>query len=148
MIRNERGFTLLEMLVVLMIVMLLSTMVLYYSHDKLIKYTHSQMMNQVELYIRMTQMKAVEEQVPYLFTVVNGKRITVKELEGSEPLFEQQLPKGHYITLDVAYSQLYFKINGNVKSFGSITYDFGNVKMGYNIYIGKGRIAKRSEVYE
>ncbi|AWE08005.1 hypothetical protein DCE79_11675 [Lysinibacillus sp. 2017] len=146
--RDERGFTLIEMLVVLTIVMVMSSLLVYYSHEKFQKHLTYQTMNHFELLIRMTQMLAIEERYPHTFTVKNRTRISIKRLEADEELMILDLPIGQEMILTTNNAQLYFRTNGNVRSFGAITYDYGEEAHNYSINIGKGRIVKRVIIYQ
>ncbi len=145
--RDERGFTLIEMLVVLMIVMVMSSVIIYYSHEKFQKYITYQTMNQIELLIRMTQMLAIEQQYPHTFTVTNRKQISIKRIEEKEELMILNLSPKHEMILSTNNSQLYFRTNGNVQSFGGLTYKYGDESHSYTVNIGKGRIVKRGIIY-
>ena len=74
-LQDNRGFTLLEMLVVLTIVLVISSCVVFYSHEKLQNKLDYQLMNYTELLIRMTQMLSIEEQFPYMLTAVTAFNI-------------------------------------------------------------------------
>lgn len=145
---DERGFTLIEMLVVLTIVMVISTSIIYYSYGKFQKHLTYQTMNHFELLIRMTQMLAIEEQYPHTFTVINRKRIMIKRLAANEELMVIDLAPGHEMVLSTNKAQLHFRTNGNIQSFGGITYNFGDQSHNYSVNIGKGRIVKRGIVYQ
>ena len=136
-IQDERGFTLIEMLVVLTIVLVISSCVVFYSHEKLQKKLDYQLLNYTEMLIRMTQLKAIEEQYPYMLSSTDAKDMLI-----------YQLPKGHSIEIYTSSARLYFKTNGNLQSFGSYKYDFGNEQHRFRIQIGKGRILKGMVTYE
>lgn len=140
--QDERGFTLVEMLIVLTIVLVISSCVIFYSHEKLQKKIDYQLMNYIELLIRMTQLKAIEEQYPYLLYATNPSKIVIKKTNDSKEMLIYQLPEGHSIKIFTSNTRLYFKTNGNLQSFGSYKYDFGNEQYRFNIQIGKGRILK------
>ena len=106
-------------------------------------------MNYTELLIRMTQMLSIEEQFPYMLTAVTRTKIVIrKSNEHNDDYFVYQLPKGHRFQINNSTGFLYFKTNGNLQSFGSYNYDFGNEKHRFTINIGKGRIVKGQVTYE
>ena len=88
-LKNEKGFTLMEMLVVLSIFLVVSTAILLFSHKPFLDYTEKQLMNQNELLIRMTQLRAIEKENPHSFQIINCRRIVIKEINKEEIVFEE-----------------------------------------------------------
>ena len=149
LLQDNRGFTLLEMLVVLTIVLVISSCVVFYSHEKLQNKLDYQLMNYMELLIRMTQMLSIEEQFPYMLTAVDRSKIVIrKSNEHHNDYLVYHLPKGHRFEIYNATSYFYFKTNGNLQSFGSYIYNFGKERHRFTINIGKGRIVKGQVTYE
>ncbi|MGN7479423.1 prepilin-type N-terminal cleavage/methylation domain-containing protein [Solibacillus silvestris] len=140
LLNDERGFTLLEMLVVLAIFLIVQSAILYFSHEPLVDYTEKQVMSQNELLIRMAQLSSIETGSPHSFQVVNCNRIIIKERNQPVHLYDQRLPRHVELFLSTPGSSLIFNTRGNVQAFGRLTYHFENVSYQYSINIGKGRI--------
>jgi competence protein ComGD len=147
-LNNERGFTLLEMLIVLTITMVICSVLLIISQEKLIKKINYQIMNQNELVFRMAQMKTVEEGDPYVFEVLNRTQVNVRHQLSGKSIYSNQLPDNVLLYVSAPYSQVRFKTNGNLQAFGSMSYHFDDVSYSYSINIGKGRIVLRNVVYD
>jgi competence protein ComGD len=149
-LQDERGFTLIEMLVVLTIVLVISCCALFYSHEKILRKLDYQLMNYTELLIRMTQMQSIEDQYPYmLLPSANRSKIIIRKSNDLDnDFFVYELPKGHRFELNTSTGYLYFKASGNLKAFGSYKYTIGNEQHRFTLNIGKGRILKGQVIYE
>ena len=141
-LRNERGFTLLEMLVVLAILMILSSSIFYFSHDKLNRLTVLKTMDEVELLIRMAQMKAIEDQQPVIVEIRDRTEVVIKYFVGTEIFYRTYLPEGMKLYITTPNPRLHFKTNGNLQSFGSMAFHYEGEIYGYKINIGKGRLTR------
>ncbi|WP_274307356.1 competence type IV pilus minor pilin ComGD [Solibacillus daqui] len=139
-IQNEKGFTLIEMLVVLVIFTIICSSVLFFTTEKLTNYTNEQFIDQTELLIRLAQAKAIETKSNYEFQVFNCRRITVRNFsQRDEVLFDQELPAGIEIFLSTTHSKILFNNSGNIRSSGTIMYHFNNYAYHFTINMGKGR---------
>lgn len=141
-LRNERGFTLLEMLVVLAILMILCSSIFYFSHDKLNRLTVLKTMDEVELLMRMAQMKAISDQQPVVFEIRDRTEIIMKYMVGTDIFYRTNLPEGMKLYISAPEPRLHFKTNGNLQSFGSMAFHYEGEMYGYKINIGKGRLTK------
>ena len=137
-----------EMLVVLSIFLVVSTAILLFSHKPFLDYTEKQLMNQNELLIRMTQLRAIEKENPHSFQIINCRRIVIKEINKEEVVFEQRVPDHIEVFLSTSSSRLTFNTKGNAHSFGRITYHFENVSYQYSVNIGKARILEKEVFHD
>lgn len=147
-VNDERGFTMLEMLIVLSVTMVICSVLVFISQEKLTKHIHYQIMNQIELVFRMAQMKSVEEENPYIFEVLNRTMVNVRQQSTGKSFYSESLPDHVLLYVSAPNSQVRFKTNGNLQAFGSMSYHFDDVSYSYSINIGKGRIVLRNVVYE
>ena len=145
---DERGFTLIEMLLVLMVVVVISSGVLFFAKEKLVTYTEYQLMNQIELVFRMAQMTAVEKKSPVIFEARYREKIQVRMQNKQDLMYEQYLPEHIKIYLESPSIQVTFNTKGNVSGFGNLYYHYPNLKVNYTINIGKGRIIMRKTLYD
>ncbi|MBD8035062.1 MULTISPECIES: prepilin-type N-terminal cleavage/methylation domain-containing protein [Solibacillus] len=145
---NEKGFTLMEMLVVLSIFLVVSTAILLFSHKPFLDYTEKQLMNQNELLIRMTQLISIEKENPHSFEIVNCRRIRIKERNKEGVIYEQMVPNHIEIFITTPNSRLIFNTEGNTNAFGRIMYHFENVSYQYSVNIGKARILEKEVFHD
>lgn len=147
-LKNEKGFTLIEMLVVLSIFLVVSSAILLFSHKPFLDYTEKQLMNQNELLIRMTQLISIEKENPHSFEIVNCRRIRVREKNKEGVIYEQRVPNHIEIFISTPSSSLTFNTKGNAHAFGRITYHFENVSYQYSVNIGKARILEKEVFHD
>lgn len=145
---NEKGFTLLEMLVVLSIFLVVSTAILLFSHKPFLDYTEKQLMNQNELLIRMTQLMSIEKENPHSFEIINCRRIRIKARNQERIIYEQRVPNHIEIFISTPSSSFIFNTKGNVHAFGGFTYHFENVSYQYSVNIGKARILEKGVFHD
>lgn len=139
-LRNERGFTLIEMLVVLAIFTVVCSTVVIFTTDKLANYTNEQFIDQTELLIRLAQVKAIETKSNYEFVVFNCREIKVRNFSNrDEILYHQILPKDIEIFLSTTNSKIIFNTKGNIRSSGTVMYHFNDYGYRFSINMGKGR---------
>ena len=137
--QNERGFTLLEMLFVLMIVGVLSTIVLHFSFEKMQRHTYMKTIRQVELAIRVAQTMAMEEQRVIYCEVREGTNFVIRRDVFGEAVYEQPLPEGMQMQISTARGRIQFQASGNVSQIGRINFSIGDDYVFYTINLGKGR---------
>ena len=147
-LKNEKGFTLMEILVVLAIFLIIHTIIIIYSHEPLVEYTEKQLMNQNELLIRMAQLRSIETLEPHRFWVINCRNIVVKNRSTREFIFEQTLPPHIDMLISTPTSSFIFNTRGNVQDFGGLSYHFGRVSYRYSVNIGKGNILDKGVFYD
>lgn len=137
--RNERGFTLVEMLVVLAIVGILVSVVLPISYAAIQEKAYKNAIRQIELVVRMAQMIAMEEQRVVVCQVIGGNQFIVRGPFEQGHVFEYQLPDGMTMELTIASKKLRFQASGNVMEIGKMIFYLDGSKIYYTINLGKGR---------
>lgn len=147
LLKDERGFTLIEMLVVLTITMVICSTVFFYSQEKLLERTVFQTMNEVELLMRVAQTHAIDNR-PVYFEVQNRNEITLRYFDQDNYFYKQKLPEGMTLYLQTPNPRIHFRGNGNIASFGGMTYFYKGMSYRYTVNIGKGRILNGGMVSE
>lgn len=137
--RNERGFTLIEMLLVLVIVGVIVSAVLPLSVEQIQRHMHKKTMNQIELAIRMAQTMAMEEQTTVFCEVFRETRFVIKKSIVGEPIYEQNLPEGLQMEITTARGRIQFQPSGNVTQIGRLRFYTESEEVYYTINLGKGR---------
>lgn len=136
---NEKGFTLIEMLLVLFIVMLFTSIAFSFSVQYSEKKVIDQFMNQVQFDILAAQAKAIEEQRRIEIRFGDDKRYSMFN-EFGDPYFERHFPEGvtfdQYSTLKV----IKFSSVGEVSEFGTLKFQTPTKEKVIIINIHKGRI--------
>ena len=136
---NARGYTLIEMLLVLFIVTIMSTIILKFSHEKLTHYTFMKTVDQIELLLRATQAQVIDERVNMGFQVTYGQYINVHKGLLSEVMYQMKLPEGMTVLITTGNNRIDFMTDGNVKNIGKIIFFMEDMHIRYSINIGKGR---------
>lgn len=136
---NERGFTLIEMLLVLTIVGVMTSAVLHFSFDQMQRQTYRKTTNQIELAIRMAQMMAMEGQHIIYCEVFNETKFIIRRRPFEEPYYTQDLPEGMKMHITTERGRLQFQPNGNVTQIGKIYFYLNEERLFYTINLGKGR---------
>jgi competence protein ComGD len=136
---KEQGYTLLEILFVLMIVVLVGMLGTTFSFKMTEKMVVEQFFHQFTLDIQMAQMLALEKQRSCFVSFVNQDTYRIYH-QLDEVILERKLPE--IIEFDQYSNLLTLRIDpdGNVKNFGKFTFytPFGQKHIVINI--NKGRI--------
>lgn len=136
---DENGFTFLEMLLVLFIVMLFTSIVfsfsIQYSEKKVIDY----FMHQVQLDILRAQATAIEEQQRIEFWFGDNNRYKIYN-EFGFTYEEKPFPEGITLIKESNLKVLKFSPFGEVNSFGKVRFLTSEGEKVLTIHIHKGRI--------
>ncbi|MGE7981240.1 prepilin-type N-terminal cleavage/methylation domain-containing protein [Solibacillus sp. NPDC093137] len=143
LLTDEKGFTLMEMLIVLFIFLVVNSTILSLSQKPLMDYTEKQVMNQNEMLIRMTQLLSIETGTSHSFEIINCHRIQVMDWTTSNIIYDQRIARPIDMYLSTPHNRLLFNTRGNVQAFGRLTYHFENTSHQYSVNIGKARILEK-----
>ena len=137
--KNSNGFTLIEMLLVLSIVLLISSIVFQITLSLSERRVVDQFFEQVMLDIQEIQALAIAKNEPFNIQLYNNHYKGYGIFSG-EIIFERDFPQN--IKLDVTSNLKYFMVypNGDVSNFGTIRFHtpFGDANL--IIYIKEGRM--------
>ena len=137
---DNKGYSLLELMLVLAIVLVISSSTLYVNNRYVEKHTFDLFYNQLKMDAMHIQLNAIEEQryMKLIFTSGGSGYIGRKSLY--EPLFERKLPTGYSLSPSSTLKELAYLPNGTIEKFGTISFVTpGGIKI-VRVYIGRGRM--------
>ncbi|WP_391116051.1 competence type IV pilus minor pilin ComGD [Psychrobacillus sp. L3] len=136
---NERGFTLIEMLLVLSIVMVMTSSIIFVATSKLEEMEEKRFFKQFQLDVQRLQSIAIGEQkYTYISFKENGSKYIAKS--ANVELFEYGMPIGVRLSRDSSLKDITFHPNGSVKEFGTLLFDTKKGLKKVTLYIGRGRM--------
>ena len=137
---NSNGFTLIEMLLVLFIVLLISSIVFKITLTMTEKRIVNQFFQQVMLDIQEIQALAIARNEPFNIQFYNYNHYKAYGIFSGEFIVERDFPKN--ITLEVTSNLKYFMVhpNGDVSNFGTIRFNTNLGQKNLIIYIKEGRM--------
>jgi competence protein ComGD len=138
-LQDEKGFTFIEMLLVLSIVTMISLLCVKISIQVSEKIIVDQFFKQLQLDIQATQMLAKQERKTYNLSMSSLNRYRVYHQFG-EIILEREIPPCIQFELESNLSSIRFNANGDIRSFGTLKFytPFGERFIILNIH--KGRI--------
>lgn len=136
---NEKGFTMLEMLLVLSIVMVVSSSVLFFTSNKLREMEEARFYKQLHLDIQRLQAISIGEYSYTHLTFTNNRTKYVATMS-NVLLFEKELPNGMRLSDDSTLKVIAFHPSGNVNDFGNLLFETDSGEKRITIYIGRGVI--------
>ncbi|MBD8026080.1 type II secretion system protein [Ureibacillus sp. Re31] len=143
-IKTDKGFTLIEMLLVLFIVIVVSSFVYKISLTITEKQVINQFFNQVQLDIQSMQALAIEEKktINVLFSDNNTYK-AYYSLDGKK-IFERSFPTNIQLNIYSNLKNIVIYPNGEVVNFGKIIFytPFGERQLIVNIQKGRMRIVE------
>ena len=139
-VNNSNGFTLIEMLLVLFIVLLTSSIVFKITLTMTEKRVVNQFFQQVMLDIQEIQSLAIAINEPFNVQFYTNNHYKGYSIFSGEIIFERDFPKN--ITLEVTSNLKYFMVhpNGDVSNFGTIRFNTNFGQKNLIIYIKEGRM--------
>lgn len=139
MMRDERGFTLIEMLLVLMIFSIITIIAVSFSYRyvKINQYEHA--IEQLKLTLHVAQLTAQQEKVIVHVHIKEGNRVLLTtELKKYELNWE--IPEGMSVYFHTNKGSIRFNYNGNISGIGRVEIITPEKTMNYSINISKGRL--------
>ncbi|RHW38496.1 prepilin-type N-terminal cleavage/methylation domain-containing protein [Lysinibacillus yapensis] len=141
-LKNSNGFTLVEMLLVLYIVLLTTSMVFHATANISEKRIVNQFFQQLMLDIQSAQAVAIEKETPITVRFIDESHFSANFLYSGKIVFERELPKNIKYNKHSNTKAIMFTANGNIGDFGTIRFytRFGEVRLVVNIQEGRMRI--------
>jgi len=140
MLLDKKGYSLVELLLVLMIVFVISSCALYLNNRFVEKHTFELFYNQLVLDVRHVQTTALQERRSAHLIFDSGGTEYIGRKSLSEPLFVKKLPTGYSLSQSSTIRSLFFQPNGTIEKFGTLIFDTPSGIERVRIYIGKGRM--------
>ncbi|MFC5559264.1 competence type IV pilus minor pilin ComGD [Ureibacillus thermophilus] len=137
--KDEKGFTLLEMLLVLMIVLLIGGITSSFSIKVTEKMIVDQFFHQLKLDIQMAQMWAIEHEKSCYVSFSSAKKYKIFH-QMNEVLLEREIPELITFSNLSTLSTLSINSKGIVRNFGTLTFHTPDGVKLLIINIDKGRI--------
>lgn len=141
-VRGEHGYTLIEMLAVLLIVSVISFIVFHISHKKLADYTFMQTIDQIALYFSAAEIQAIDEECVIYLEFRDKRHFTIHNGFSNQLYYRQSLPEGMEAKIYTpGVMKIGYNTNGNIKQAGNVKFTWDNSErfIQYTINIGKGR---------
>ncbi|WP_243840740.1 hypothetical protein [Paenisporosarcina antarctica] len=137
---DNKGYSLLELLLVLMIVMVISSSTLYMNNRYVDKHTFDLFYNQLKLDVAHIQLKALVEERYFKLIFDSGGTRYIGRRSLYDSLFDRELPKGYSLSQGSTITEVAFHANGNIEKFGTLVFSTpGGLKI-VRVHIGKGRL--------
>ncbi|MET1014474.1 MAG: competence type IV pilus minor pilin ComGD [Paenisporosarcina sp.] len=137
---NNRGYTLLEVLLVLSMVAIMTMCVIFISNSYLEKKAFLLFMNQFKLDVYHMQNYSIEKNTQTELVFGNKGTTYTTRKSFFEPIIQRSLPKGIKLSTKSTLTSIAFNPNGSIVNFGTLTFETpDDVKM-VRIYIGKGKM--------
>lgn len=138
---NNKGYSFVELLLVLMIVMTISTSALYINNRYVEKREFNLFYNQLKLDVATVQLSAMQEgkYMKIVFDTGGTRYIGRKSLY--EPIFERNLPPGYQLSSRSTLNECAFSPNGTIEKFGTMVFNTPSGLKNVRVFIGKGRMS-------
>ncbi|WP_370627158.1 competence type IV pilus minor pilin ComGD [Psychrobacillus sp. INOP01] len=136
---NEKGYTLIEMLLVLTIVMVVSSSVLFITSTKMKDMEEERFYRQLHLDILRLQAISIGEN-RYTYLNFPNNRTQYKAESAGTVWFENDLPKNMRLSDESTLKVISFHPNGNINSFGNLLFETERGVKRITFYIGRGVI--------
>ena len=139
MTRNERGFTLIEMLLVLMIFSIVTMIAISFSYRYVKINEYEQAIEQLRLTIHVAQLTAQQEEATSYVRILEGNTILLTSLYTEHEL-KWKLPEGMRVYFLTNNNRIRFNSSGNISEIGHLEIQTPEKTRRYSINLSKGRL--------
>ena len=139
MIRNEHGFTLIEMLLVLMIFSVVTIISISFSYRYVKINQYEQAIEQLRLTIHLAQLTAQQEEVTSYVRIGEENKI-VLIASYTEHELSWKLPEGMLVYFQTNTNRIRFNSSGNISEIGNLEIKTPEKTKRYSINLSKGRL--------
>ncbi|SDM86861.1 prepilin-type N-terminal cleavage/methylation domain-containing protein [Psychrobacillus sp. OK028] len=134
---NEKGFTMIEMLLVLSIVVVVSSSVLFVNSTRMKDLEEERFFQQLQLDIHRLQAVSIGEYKSTYLEFTNRRR-SYEGKVGNVILFEKDMPNNIYLSDESRLKQLKFHPKGTIENFGNLLFITEKGEKRITLYIGRG----------
>ncbi|HSO57194.1 MAG TPA: prepilin-type N-terminal cleavage/methylation domain-containing protein [Paenisporosarcina sp.] len=140
MFRDNRGYSLVELLLVLSIVLIISSSAVYFNNRYIENRTFELFYNQLKLDVAHIQMIALSEEryMKLIFETGGSRYVGRKSLFDS--VFARELPPGYRWSSSSTLNEIAFHPNGTLVKFGTMAFITPDGIKTVRVFIGKGRM--------
>ena len=137
---DNKGYSLLELLLVLIIVVVIGSCALIMNNRYVEKHTFDLFYNQLILDARHLQLTAMKEGENITLSFDSAGTRYAGRKSFFELLFRRELPPGYRLSTRSNLQELSFHPNGTIVKFGTLTFETPSGIKIIHVYIGKGRM--------
>lgn len=137
---NQDGYTLIEAILMLLIVMVITSAVIYGANDKIEELEEKRFLHQFHLNLQQAQSIAIGNQ--QLITLAfDENRTSYSVKQSGTILLECRLPSHMSLSIDSYLKGLRFQTNGSVNQFGKFSFLTKKGTKIVTVHIGSGRVS-------
>lgn len=136
---KEGGFTFIEMLLVLMIVIIISTSAMRFTVKNIEQRQTEHFFRQFQMDLHYLQSYAMANKETVRVLFINSGTEYIGRVGVDQMIFRRKMPEGYWVNTQHNYRPQYLP-NGNVTDFGVLTFHTPEGWRQLYIYIGKGRM--------
>ncbi|MEO4052400.1 competence type IV pilus minor pilin ComGD [Solibacillus sp. CAU 1738] len=137
---NERGFTLIEMLLVLAIFVIMSFIVFSFSLAHLQPDPFERAVRQFELDVREMQAYAMQNRAQITCWVISEIEFQSYRYVDGHLILRRKFPPGMTVKIHTYDKRIVFKPSGSIVNFGTVEFNYKDQTVKYSINLGKGRM--------
>ena len=138
MMRNERGFTLIEMLLVLMIFSSITIIAVSFSYRYIKINQYEQAIEQLKLTLHVAQLTAQQEKT-FVYVYIIGSNV-FSNIEFKEYNLNWEMPEGMSVYFHSNTNVIRFNSNGNISEIGRLEIKTPEKTIKYSVNMSKGRL--------
>ena len=136
---NSRGFTFVEMLIVLTIVMIITTAVITVSYKHFQRNEYKNAIEQFRITMHYAQAYAIENKQKINLMIVDNKTL-IRYYQFEKRIIELDFPEGMTAQIYTQDRRISFNLNGHIVHPGSIEFITPDTTWKYSVNFSKGRL--------
>ncbi|MER2261792.1 MAG: competence type IV pilus minor pilin ComGD [Psychrobacillus sp.] len=139
-ISKQAGFTLIETTLILMIVMVISSAVIYGTTNKIVELEEKRFFRQFQLDVQQAQALALANGY-YIVLKFGNNGTSYSTVNSNITLYEYNLPKHIRLSGDSKLKEIIFLPDGTVRNFGKFAFETSEKTKLVTVHIGAGKLA-------
>lgn len=138
--KEEQGFTFIEMLLVLSIVSIMCFIVFSFAFSKMQPDPFEQAIRQFEFDLREMQTYAMENYARITCWISDDGEFQSFRYVDGPALIKRRFPEGMTVNIYTLYGRIIFNASGSVANIGKVEFLYKDRKVQYSINLGQGRL--------